>query len=144
LLATVYRPRHIPRVQTTLPPLALPAIAFPYRQLAALAGRAPIGGAREVALGCFLAARLAAERLAPEPPSDVARAAREAGCRAWLGTLTLPGPVRAPLARCLETAISGSLPDVAKAVRALAVAAAEYLDPPARAELDLLVLQLGR
>ncbi|MDB4881073.1 MAG: hypothetical protein JWL60_2519 [Gemmatimonadetes bacterium] len=137
------RAHHIPPVHTALPPFALPPIAFPFRQLAGLAGRAPIGGAREVALGCFLAARLAAERLGPEPMSEVARASREAGCRGWLGTLALPAPVRVPLARCLEAAASGSVPDLAKALRLLSAAATEYLDPSARAELDLLVTQLG-
>lgn len=126
----------------TVPPYALPPIAFPFRQLAALAGRAPIGGAREVALGCYLAARLAAERLGPAPLPDAARATRDAGSRSWLGTLTLPAPVRAPLARCLEGATGNSAIELAGAVRQLAGAAAEYLDAPARAELDLLATQL--
>ena len=39
------------RVPVTLPPYALSAPVFRFRHLAALAGRAPIGGAREVALG---------------------------------------------------------------------------------------------
>src|SRR5215216_5312955 len=46
-------------VPVTLPPYALPAPVFRFRNLATLAGRAPIGGAREVALACFVAARLA-------------------------------------------------------------------------------------
>ena len=48
----------IRRVPVTLPPYALPAPVFRFRNLATLAGRAPIGGAREVALACFVAARL--------------------------------------------------------------------------------------
>ena len=54
--------RHqIRRVPVTLPPYALTAPVFRFRHLAALAGRAPIGGAREVALACFVAARLVSD-----------------------------------------------------------------------------------
>ena len=131
----------IPGVSTPLPRFALPPLAFPYRQLAAVAGRAPIGGAREVALACFLAARLADDRLeAPMP--DGGAAARGLGARMWLSSLALPAPVRGPLTRCLELSAEGSLPDLAAAVSALAVASASHLEPAARAELDLLAARL--
>jgi hypothetical protein len=99
-------------VHTTLPPFALPPLSFPFRHLAALAGRAPIGGAREVALGCFLAA------------------------------LALPTTVRAPLTHCFEVTVEGTTADLAAGLAALAAAAAGYLDPGARGELDLLAARL--
>src|SRR5690349_12491010 len=43
----------------TAPPYALSSPAFRFRALAVLAGRAPLGGQREVALATYLAARLA-------------------------------------------------------------------------------------
>ena len=123
-----------------LPRYALPPLAFPYRHLASLAGRAPIGGAREVALACFLVARLAGDRLAALP--DGSRAVRGTGARGWLSTLSLPVPVRAPVAQCLELTASGTLPDLASALVALSATAADYLEPAARAELDHLAGQL--
>src|SRR3954452_10965806 len=93
----------IPHVQPTLPPYALPTPVFRFRHLAALAGRAPIGGARGGALACFVAARLVSDccdlTLALD---DESRAARCAGAKAWLGTVAIPAPVRTPVARCAE------------------------------------------
>ena len=53
------------------PPYALDAPAFPFPALAALAGRAPLGGQRETVLACFVAARLVRDSVGPEaiPPS---------------------------------------------------------------------------
>ena len=121
-------------------PYALIAPSFPFRHLALLAGRAPIGGAREVALGCFMAARLAAERSPTGAEStDETRQARAAAARSWLGALTLPAAVRTPLARCFESSAKGSLATMARDVAALRSACASYLDAGSRAELDALV-----
>jgi hypothetical protein len=125
-------------------PYALVTPSFPFRHLAALAGRAPIGGAREVALGCFVAARLAAERgPAAAELSDEARQARAAGAKSWLGTLTLPAAVRSPLAKCIESSAKGSATAVAREVAAVRSACASYLDASSRAELEALAEALG-
>ena len=129
-------------MQTTLPPYALPPLVFPFRHLAALAGRAPIGGAREVALACFLAARLAADRLGG-PLTTESATARGQGARGWLATLAVPAPVRASLSSALELSAAGSLGDLAAEIGVLAQAAGEYLEPAARGELDHLAVQLA-
>jgi len=131
----------IPRVHPTLPPYAIPPLAFPFRHLAALAGRAPIGGAREVALACFLSARLAADRVAPLPEGT--GGLRGTGARGWLSTLSLPAPTRAPVQRCLDAATGGSMPELAAAMRELCAAAGSYLEPGARAELEQLAGMLS-
>lgn len=130
---------HITKVLPSFLPYALVTPSFPFRHLAALAGRAPIGGAREVALGCFVAARLAAElgSAAPEPLEE-ARQARAAAAKSWLGTLTLPAAVRAPLARCIESSGKSGVAAIARDVAALRSACASYLDAGSRAELDAL------
>jgi hypothetical protein len=130
-------------VQSPLPPYALAAPTFPFPHLAGLAGRAPIGGAREVALACFVAARLAAE-CGPglADPADPARAARVAGAKGWLGTLALPNDVRGPLIRCVESTAQGSARMVAQELSALAAAGAGYLDGGSRAELETLAATL--
>lgn len=120
-------------------PYALLTPSFPFRHLATLAGRAPIGGAREVALGCFVAARLAAERgRASAELTDEARQARAAGAKSWLGTLTLPAAVRAPLAKCIESSAGASAAALARDVAAVRSACASYLDASSRGELEAL------
>jgi hypothetical protein len=130
-------------VPVPLPPYALAAPVFPFRHLAGLAGRAPIGGAREVALACFVAARLAAECLVDGDAAHVtARTARSSGAKGWVATLALPTGVKGPLQRCLETSAGGSRSVVARELAALAAAAASYLDPLSRGELDALATSL--
>jgi hypothetical protein len=118
---------------------------FRFRNLATLAGRAPIGGAREVALACFVAARLANDCCDPILAlDDDARAARCAGAKGWLGTIAIPAPVRAPVAKLAEASANGHPEAMAPLVSALAKAADSFLDSAARSELDTLVIQLSR
>ena len=132
-------------VPVTLPPYALAAPAFRFRNLAALAGRAPIGGAREVALACFVAARLVNDCCDPMLDLDEAsRAARCTGAKGWLGTIALPAPVRAPVAKLAEASANGHPEAMAPLVTALARAADSFLDPAARAELDALASSLAK
>jgi hypothetical protein len=132
-------------VPVTLPPYALPAPAFRFRNLAALAGRAPIGGAREVALACFVAARLVNDCCDPMLDlGEEARAARCAGAKGWLGTIALPAPVRSPVAKLAEASANGHPGAMAPLVTALARAADSFLDPAARAELDALASLLAK
>ena len=129
----------------TLPPYALPAPAFRFRNLATLAGRAPIGGAREVALACFVAARLVNDCIDPMLDLDEdSRAARCAGAKGWLGTIAIPSPVRTPVARLAEASANGHPEAMAPLVTALAKAAESFLDPAARAELDALAVTLAK
>jgi hypothetical protein len=128
-------------VPTTLP-YALATPSFRFRHLANLAGRAPIGGAREVALACFVAARLANECTHAIDEDQDARAARSTAAKAWLGTLALPTAVRTPVIRCAELSVDGQSVQVARELEALAVAAASFLDQQSRAELDALTASL--
>jgi hypothetical protein len=125
-------------------PYALIAPVFPFRHLAALAGRAPIGGAREVALACFVVARLVADRLVEgEQPAEPARAARATSAKSWLGTLALPSAVRGPLTRCIQSSVEVATTVLGREVSALSAAAASYLDAGSRAELDALAAALS-
>lgn len=142
LLASRTRLRHIPLVPTTLPPFALALPVFRFRHLAALAGRAPIGGAREVALSCFVVARLAEERVRPDEAEHPLRAARSLAARAWLGTLALPNSVRGAAGQCAALAVDGDRAALGREVRVLVVAASSFLDGQSRAELDSLARSL--
>ena len=122
----------------TSPPygLATPRFAFP--ALAALAGRAPLGGEREVALAAFVTARLAAACNGPSPLPLPTRVARAAAARIWLASLALPAVTRTPLTRLVD-ASGGDTPEgLAGALATVAAAAAPYLDAASRRELDRL------
>ena len=128
----------------TLPPYALSAPVFRFRHLAALAGRAPIGGAREVALACFVAVRLVSDCCDPTLDIDeAARAARCAGAKGWLGTIAIPSPVRTPVAKLAEASATADPTVMAPLVSSLARAAETFLDAASRAELDVLAARLA-
>jgi hypothetical protein len=137
-------------VPPTLPPYALAVPSFPLRALAALAGRAPLGGEREVALAAFMAARLAQELLSARPLAPAARATRVVAARGWLASLALPAGTRIPLARLIDACAAGgageegrgSPEEAAAAIGLLLPAAGPLLDPPSRAELELLARAL--
>ena len=82
-----------------VPPFSLDAPIFRCRALAALAGRAPLGGEREMALATLMAARLAEGMLPDVALSPMARQSRGAGARLWFSAMTLPAATRLPLAR---------------------------------------------
>ena len=129
----------------TLPPYALAAPVFRFRHLAALAGRAPIGGAREVALACFVAARLVSDCCDPTLELDEAsRVARCAGAKGWLGAIAIPSPVRTPVAKLADASATAEPTAIAPLVIALAMAAESFLDSAARGELESLAVRLAK
>jgi hypothetical protein len=139
----VRRPAQIRRVPVTLP-YALPAPVFRFRHLAACAGRAPLGGAREVALACFVAARLASDCCdATLALDEETRAARCSGAKGWLGTIAIPGPVRSPVNKLADASALGDGVALAPLVVALAKAAESFLDGPSRGELETLAASLS-
>jgi hypothetical protein len=120
----------------------LAAPVFRFRALAALAGRRPLGGDREIAVAAFVAARLVAATMMTDPlPADV-RATRAAGARAWLAAVAVPTPTRGPLVRVIDATGRDDHAALASALRALIDAASRCLDAPARRELDSLAREL--
>lgn len=121
------------------PPFALGAPTFRFRALAALAARAPIGPARDVALAWYLCARLVEAAVASTLPA-AARASRAAAARAWLASTAVPPACRVSLTRVVD--LSSADDDGSSLARALAdaiEATAEHLDAATRAELEPLL-----
>ena len=118
-------------------PFSLEPLAFPFPALAALAGRLPLGGGREVALASLLMARLAWGVSGSEPMSVADRVSRAASAKVWLASLALPAPTRVPFARCVE-ATAGSSLQVAGALRSVIAATGSHLDGPSIQELEKL------
>jgi len=125
------------------PPYALDAPAFPFPALAALAGRAPLGGQRETVLACFVAARLVRDSVGPEAIPPSLRAIRAAGARAWLATLAVPPAQRAPIAKLLESSAMDDPRPMGAALAGVMAVTAVYLDMAARSELDRLAQMLA-
>ena len=123
------------------PPYALAPTSFRFAAIAALAGRAPLGGRREVALAVYLAARLADDMRRERAVSPAMRAERAGHARTWLSTIALPSAVRADFQKLLE-ATAGSPARAAAATRAVIAVTADFLDSAARLELDQLAAAL--
>jgi hypothetical protein len=121
------------------PPYALTIPSFRFRALASLAGRAPLGGPREVALATYLVARLVDDCLPTKQLSPNVRAERSTTARSWLSSLAIPTAVRTPLARLVE--VTGmEVPEMAGALNATISATSMYLDAASRLELDRLAV----
>jgi len=125
------------------PPYALSPTAFRFPALAALAGRAQLGGQREVVLATFLAARLAYDALPGGPLTPALRAERAASAKTWLSTVALPAAVRPPLAHLVEVS-GGDRRSVVVALRAVVAATSSMLDARSQTELTQLIAALDR
>lgn len=125
-----------------LPPYSLTPPRFRFRALATLAGRAPLGGAREVALATYLVARLVDDAQPAHALPEAMRGARAAAARTWLSTMALPAAVRPALTRLVDASAldDHAMPDALQNV--IAVTAA-YLDAAAIADLERLAQALA-
>jgi hypothetical protein len=129
-------------VLLTAPPYALAPTNFRFPALALLAGRAPLGGQREIVLAAYVVARLAHDTLGERGVTPETRADRAAHARTWLATLALPAPARAALQRSIES--SAADPGrAAEGIGGVLKAIDSFLDPPSRLELAQLVTVLS-
>jgi len=116
---------------------------FPLRALAALAAKAPLGGARETAMASLVAARLAAAALPPVSLPAGARRKRADAAKNWLSALALPAPVRTALGRLLDLSAGEDLDAMGIALSKVTEVTAPHLDRHARLELERLAARLG-
>lgn len=125
------------------PPYALATPRFRFRALAALAGRAPLGGEREVALATLLAARLVIAALPPLALPQGVRETRANGARAWFAALALPAALRQSLARLVDATTGIDRGPLEPALRAVIDLSSPVLDGPAIGELRELARLLA-
>ena len=125
--------------RTPRAPYALEPTRFPFPGLAAMAGRASLGGPREIALACLLVGRIVLDNgsktLALTPEQKRARAL---GARHWLGATAVPNPVRTALVRLAEVSASDDAEGVRAALDSVMTVTANQLDSAARLELGRL------
>ena len=122
-----------------LPPFALSSPEFRFKALAAHAGRAALGGDREVALACFAVARLAAGILPPFMLSPGDMASRVANTKQWLASLTLPNQARTAAAHAIDSIGGNDRPAVVAALSSMLEVAVAQLDQASTAEMHELM-----
>jgi hypothetical protein len=136
----------MPRFESVIgqqPRFALATPHFRFRALASFAGRASLGGDREVAMACLVAGRLASGML---PPFDIPHAdakSRSAAARQWLSSLSLPPAIRAPLAQVADAVASGNPATAAAAIERMLVAVSRNIDEASAGELRALIADLS-
>jgi hypothetical protein len=104
-----------------------------------MAGRSPLGGPREIALACFLVARIVGDAsgrpstLTPEQTTE-----RAQGVKHWLGAATIPSPVRNALSKLADSTLSDDPTAIKAALDSVMTITANQLDPGSRLELGRL------
>ena len=129
--------RYILRVRPPKQPFALDTPVFSFKALAALAARAPIGTARDIAIVAFTTARMADE-VRPGGLSLEERQARALSARKWISTLSVAEPARKAFLDLIG-ATEQDGPATAAALRRVIEITAPQLDPAGRSELERLV-----
>ena len=120
-------------------PYSLEPTAFPFPGLATMAGRAPLGGPRELALACFVVARIVGDMsLGPEALSREQRLERSQSVKHWLGAATIPTAVRNALSRLADATANDDLSALTAALESVMAVTANQLDSGARLELGRL------
>jgi hypothetical protein len=125
------------------PRYSLTEIEFPFRSLASLAGRAAVGGAREVVLATLVSARLAGSVLGAESLATRSRELRATGARNWLLSLALPQASRTLFMRVIEATGTDDIESLGRALAQVIELADPHLDHPSRLELGRLVHRIS-
>ena len=125
---------------TTVPapraPYSLEPCTFAFPALASLAGRAPLGGPRELALSCFLVGRIVRDALSFEDVlSPEQLQYRIQGTKHWLGSAAIQTAARAALFRLVEASSTRDRGTVRAALDVVMTVTANQLDQGARLEL---------
>lgn len=124
------------------PRFSLATPRFRFRALAACAGRASLGGDREVAMACLVGARMASAMLAPYSIPLMDSRSRSAAVKQWLASLSLPPAIRSALGHLADTVSSGDRKAAGEALLKLTGAAAHQIDEASASELRTLVADL--
>lgn len=120
-------------------PYALEPTAFPFPALATMAGRAPLGGPREIVLACFLVARLVKEaRTTAGVLTADQKRSRADDAKHWLGSAAIPGSIRTSLTRLADSSAGDDRHATLAALDSVMIVTANHLDPAARLELGRL------
>jgi hypothetical protein len=119
-------------------PYSLAPTDFPLPALATMAGRAPLGGPRELALACYVVCRTV-DGVSPDRALTAEqRKSRAQGARHWLGAAAIPAPARAALAKLADALATSDATSISDALAGVIAVTANKLDPGALSELGRL------
>lgn len=117
-------------------PYSMEPCTFSFPALASLAGRAPLGGPRELALACFLTSRILRDSLAADDLLTAEQLQhRIQGAKHWLGSAAIQAPARSALARLVEASSTRDRSAIRTSLEAVMTVTANQLDQGARLEL---------
>jgi hypothetical protein len=126
-----------------LPRFALTTPVFRLRALAALSGRASLGGDRETLLACLQLGRLCAGILAPYEMNREQLHERTENTKQWLSALAVPTAIRTAASSIFGALNSFDRTRSAEAFGGLVKAISGQLDEASRAELNALIQELA-
>ncbi len=118
------------------PPYSLATPTFRFPALASLAGRAPLGGDRELVLACLMACRLAAGAVGAATLPVVVRAERTVNAKSWLLSLALPAAARTPFVKLADAAASEDPGALRSSLQRVISACTPVLDTASRQEVE--------
>jgi hypothetical protein len=118
-------------------PYSLEPATFPFPALATMAGRAPLGGPRELALACFLVARIAGGEHSQGLGGEQRRQ-RAQGAKHWLSSAAISAPLRTALSRLADASAEGDRSGLGPALDSVMTVTANQLESAARLELGRL------
>jgi hypothetical protein len=125
-------------------PYALEPTPFRFPHLAAMAGRAGMGGPREVAVACLVVAHLVRESCCVDSVlTPDQRRARALGAKQWLAAAAVSGGIRAALVKAAEASAAEPPGTVSEALESVIAVTANQLDPSARLELSRLAQMIA-
>lgn len=104
-----------------------------------MAGRAPLGGPREIALACLLVGRIVVDAMSTNGMLSIEQKRHRAqGARHWLGSVAIPTQVRAALSRLADATCQDDRSAMRAALDSVMSVTAGQLDSTARLELGRL------
>jgi len=107
------------------------------------AGRASLGGNREVVLACFVAARIGAGRFSDTRFNPVDLKVRTVAARQWLTSISMPGQVRQAVGAVIAAAADADSVAVARALTQLLLLVRTQLDEASIGEIRELIDELN-
>ena len=119
-------------------PYSLEPTTFPFPALATMAGRAPLGGPREIAMACFVVARMVHGVQTTPGLTVEQRQSRAQGAKHWLASTAIATPFRSALSRLADATVDGDSIALKAALDSVMTITANQLDSGARLELGRL------
>jgi hypothetical protein len=120
-------------------PYSLQPTLFAFPAMAAMVGRASLGGPRESALACFLVSRIVRDSLVLRQEIGAEQLKQRAmSAKHWLGAAAIQPPLKNALSRLVDATYGGDAAALKVGIDGVMTVTANQLDAGARLELGRL------